>query len=239
MITKDSERVWDNVHTVPDGWYPNEFIVRFLAKYVRKRTGLTTYQVHRADITRILDVGCGHGAHLVMLAREGYQTYGIDLSPRAIAFAKSWLAHERLSADARIGSATELPWETGSLDAAIAHGVLDHMRWENAQETAQEVARVLKPSGLFYLSLVSTNESGFGQGQAIDPYTYVVPDGVEGGTVQRFFERPHIIELLGGAFEILDIVYDEWQAVYGRGFSALDKQNYPKFARFHIAAQRR
>lgn len=176
-----------------------------------------------------------------MLARDGYETSGIDISERAIAFARQRLAHEGLRADVRVGSATQLPWEAGSLDAVISHGVLDHMVWDDARQVVQEVARVLKPRGLFYLSLISTRESGFGQGQALDPYTYIVPDGIEGGAVQRFFELAHIRDLLPDAFEVLDVVHDEWQAVHGRGFSALDKSHshYPRLARFHVAATRR
>lgn len=238
MTTNATQAIWDTVHAVPDGWYPNEFIVRFLAKYVRKRTGLKTYQAHRSDIARVLDLGCGHGAHLVMLARDGYQAHGIDISQRAVDFARQWLEHEHLSANVELGSATALPWEDGRFDAVISHGVLDHMPWEGACLVAREVARVLKPTGLFYLSLVSTRESGFGQGQLIDKYTCVVPDGIERGTVQRFFTLPHVMKLLEGSFEVLDIVHDEWQAVFGRGFSALDKQDYPRFARFHIACRK-
>lgn len=239
MSNQLSDFEWDRVWENPDGWYPNEFIVRFLAKYVRKRIGLDTYQVGRGDIKRVMDLGCGCGRHLIMLAREGYDTYGLDISQRAIAFAQQWLEQESLKADLRVGSAINLPWGEGSFDLVISNGVLDHMRWEDARQATKEVARVLKSQGLFYVSLVSTRESGYGQGQQIDQYTYLVQEGVEAGTVQRFYEFEHLFELLNDSFEVLDVVHDEWQAVYGVGFSALDKDEYPRLARFHVAAQKR
>ena len=238
MGNQVSDSVWDRMWKNPDGWYPNEFVVRFLAKYVRKRIGLDTYQVHRGDIKRVLDLGCGCGRHLIMLAREGYDTYGLDISKMAIAFAQQWLEREGLEADLRVGSAASLPWEEGSFDLVISHGVLDHMCWEDARQATKEVARVLKPQGLFYVSLVSTRESGYGQGQQIDQYTYSVEEGIEAGTVQRFYELEHIPELLTDSFEVLDVVHDEWQAVMGIGFSALDKNGYPRLARFHVAARK-
>lgn len=238
MSNQMSDSAWDRVWENPDGWYPNEFIVRFLAKYARKRTGLDTYQVRNDDIKRVLDLGCGCGRHLIMLAREGYDTYGLDISQRAIAFAQQWLEREGLKADLRVGSAMKLPYGEGSFDLVISHGVLDHMYWKDARKATKEVARVLRSRGLFYVDLVSTRESGYGQGRQIDQWTYFVPEGIEVETVQRFYEFEHIFELLKNSFEVLDVVHDEWQAVYGVGFSVLDKEEYPRLARFHIAAQK-
>src|SRR5206468_12908782 len=34
---------------------------------------------------RVLDAGCGGGRNLVYLLREGYEVYGVDADPRAIA----------------------------------------------------------------------------------------------------------------------------------------------------------
>ncbi len=238
MSERASDSAWDRVWKKPDGWYPNEFIVRFLAKYVRKRTGLTTYETIRSDINRVLDLGCGCGRHLIMLAREGYDTCGLDISPRAIEFAGQWLEHEGLKAGLRVGSAANLPWGKESFDLVIAHGVLDHMTWEDTRQVTKEVARVLQPQGLFYVDLVSTGESGYGRGQQLDRYTYRIEEGDEAGTIQRFYEMEHIPELLSDSFEILDVVHDKWEAVFGAGFSALAQDKYVSLARFHIAARK-
>ena len=45
--------------------------------------------------------------------------------------------------------------------------------------------------------------------------------------------------LLRESFEVLDVVHDEWQAVHGQGFSALDKTDYPRLSRYHAAARKR
>ena len=239
MNAEKNPPIWDKVWEKPDGWYPNEFVVRFLAKYVRKRTGLDSYEVCREGVDNVLDLGCGCGRHLVMLARECYRTHGIDISRKSISFAKQWLEREGLEADLRVGSTTDLPWEKESFDLVISHGVLDHMDWRDARRTAEEVARVLKPGGLFYLSLASTRESGYGRGEEVARHTFRVTEGAETGTVQRFFDFDDISRILNGCFEILDIVHDEWRAVQGKGFSALDKESHPAFARFHVASRKK
>ncbi len=231
--------VWDRVWKGPDGWYPNEFVVRFLAKYVRKRTGIRSYKEHGLPRRRVLDIGCGSGRHLIMLAREGYDTYGIDVSARSIGFAREWLESEGLRADLRTGSVTKLPYDDGSFDVVIACGVLDHMTDADARLACREVARVLAPGGLFYADLVSARESGCGKGKLIGRLTYLIEEGDEAGAVQRFFELEDVLTLLRESFEVLDVVHDEWQAVHGQGFSALDKTDYPRLSRYHAAARKR
>lgn len=236
----DTGGIWDNVWRNPDGWYPNEFVVRFFAKHVRRRCGLDAWNTTREDIHRVLDLGCGCGRHVVMLAREGYEAFGFDVSIRAIGFAKEWLDREGLTAELEVGSGTALPWPDRHFDAVIAAGVLDHMCAEDASRVVAETARVLRPGGLLYASFASIRESGFGQGEKIDEYTYRIPDGMEKGTVQRFYDSPHVAELLNDQFALLDVVHEEWQSVRGKGFSALDRDDeYPRLARLHVAAERK
>ena len=237
MLNTELKGDWDKVYEVPDGWYPNEFLVRFLAKYVKKRDGLTSYKVFRPDIQRILDLGCGSGKHIVMLAKEGFATAGIDVSSKAVDFAKMWVRHKGLSADLRVGTAQNLPWEDSSFDTVVSLGVLDHMKRSDAIEAINDVHRVLCHRGLFFLSLASTEDFGYGRGQEIEPQTYIINEGVETGLIQRFYFLDEIFELMEEKFNILDIVHDCWQPCHGEGFSLVDVESVNKMARYHIAAE--
>jgi SAM-dependent methyltransferase len=60
-----SDRTW--------GRYPSEDLVRFVARTFGNGEGKSA-----------LEVGCGPGANLWYLAREGFETCGVDLSPVAV-----------------------------------------------------------------------------------------------------------------------------------------------------------
>lgn len=219
-------------------WYPNEFVIRFVAKYVRKRLGFDNYEVIR-EVKRVLDLGCGHGRHVIMFAEQGYEVFGIDISEVAISFAREWVQRLQLHADLRVGTVVTLPYDNEFFDLVVSHGVLDHVYAEEAEKAVEEVHRVLRSNGLFYVDLISTLESGYGQGTEVAKNTYIVPEGVEAGVPQRFFELEHIRDLLEARFAILDVVLSQWEPVFGRGFSNLDKLSYPRAARYHVACQKK
>ena len=60
----------------------------------------------------VLDVGCGAGSFLRIVAERGGRPYGLDASDALIAF-----AGERLpDADVRVGEMEELPWPDATFD---------------------------------------------------------------------------------------------------------------------------
>jgi SAM-dependent methyltransferase len=61
---------------------------------------------------RVLDVGCGAGAFLRLVAERGGEPHGVDGSEALIAFARARLPH----ADLRVGEMEDLPWEDDSFD---------------------------------------------------------------------------------------------------------------------------
>jgi len=60
----------------------------------------------------VLDVGCGVGAFLRLVAERGGSPHGIDASEALIAFARTRLPH----ADLRIGEMEALPWGDDTFD---------------------------------------------------------------------------------------------------------------------------
>lgn len=70
---------------------------------------LTAEEAHRGGPGRALDLGCGSGAQLAMLAARGWKATGVDLVPKALARARRRLAAQGLTADLVRTDATELP----------------------------------------------------------------------------------------------------------------------------------
>ncbi|MCA1574504.1 MAG: class I SAM-dependent methyltransferase [Acidobacteria bacterium] len=88
---------------------------------------------------RILDVGCGTGANLEMLAHFG-EAEGVDVSAEALDFCQT-----RGLQNVRQGEAEDLPYEDKSFDLVTGLDVVEHL--DNDVAGLQEMRRVLRPGG--------------------------------------------------------------------------------------------
>lgn len=97
----------------------------------------------------LLDVGCGVGGPARYFAERGCHVTGIDLTEAFIHAARKLTDLVHLSDRARFqqGSALEMPFASGSFDAAYTIHV--GMNIEDKARMFREVARVLKPGGRF------------------------------------------------------------------------------------------
>lgn len=107
-----------------------------------------------------LDVGCGAGSNLLYLAERGFRAYGVDLSPGAVAAARSRAAQAHLTIDAREGDALALPFPDESFTALVDNGCFHTIPLRRRARYAQEVHRVLRPGGRFVLSWVAREHAG-------------------------------------------------------------------------------
>jgi len=78
---------------------------------------LPTYQAALARVRMdlgdsVLDVGCGAGAFLRLVAERGGEPYGLDASESLVEFARAGLPR----ADIRVGEMEALPWEDDFFD---------------------------------------------------------------------------------------------------------------------------
>lgn len=187
-------------------FWPGDEVVRFVARYLRRRVGIDTVRdvLPGAAASRVVDIGCGVGRNLIFGTEMGLEMYGNDLSGKAVAVAQEWLKR-KAGADAgqRVieGDIRKLPWATGYFAHAMSDSVLDSMPFEVAQSGVAEIARVTAPGGYFYCSLISGDETG----HPMDFCGEVVVDGThENGTMQSYFNYDKIRRLLEPAFEIID-----------------------------------
>jgi SAM-dependent methyltransferase len=88
---------------------------------------------------RILDVGCGTGANLLLLSQYG-DAEGVDISDDALAF-----CHERGLKKVKSGSAEQLPYDDESFDLVTALDVVEHL--DDDLAGLKEMRRVLRPGG--------------------------------------------------------------------------------------------
>lgn len=130
-------------------------------------------QLLRGRITpgmRVLDAGCGGGRNLVYLLRSGYEVYGIDADPGAIATVRrlaAELAPQNLSSESIVQPPLEErfraePLEEASFGPGIAEVVISNAVLHFAPDTDHFRAmllatwRLLAPGGLFFCRLASS-----------------------------------------------------------------------------------
>jgi len=88
---------------------------------------------------RILDVGCGTGANLKMLAAYG-RAEGVDISEQAVEFCR-----QRGLDSVKLGAAEELPYEDDSFELVTALDVVEHL--DDDVAGLREMRRVLRRDG--------------------------------------------------------------------------------------------
>ncbi|MFC0596963.1 class I SAM-dependent methyltransferase [Streptomyces palmae] len=105
---------------------------------------------HVSFEARILDYGCGYGRLAAELAALGYhRVCGVD--PSAALVERGLSEHPGL--DLRRLAGLPLPFADGEFDAALLFAVLTCVPQERVQrETVAELARVVRPGGVLYLS---------------------------------------------------------------------------------------
>lgn len=118
-------------------------------------------RLHHPYRGKILDIGCGGGHLLKLLIErtapyaeklEQYDTeklffYGIDISEELCRVAKK----ENPSAYIVQGDAEALPYENSTFDFVFSTGSFEHV--VDIQKAIREVSRVLKPGGIFIITV--------------------------------------------------------------------------------------
>ena len=93
---------------------------------------------------KILDVGCGPGAYLLILSKMGALVSGQDLFDSASAF----LRKNGVDADIKTGDAAKrLLFDDNYFDVVFSADFFEHISYEQKNQVVSEIYRVLKPGG--------------------------------------------------------------------------------------------
>lgn len=152
---------------------------------------------------RILEIGCGLGAHTELFASSPCEVSAIDITERAVELSQRRLAFRGLNADIRQMDAEHMTFADGSFDFVWSWGVIHHSA--STDQIVREVARVLKPGGEFRFMVYSRRSldaylkilRGFVTGKPLRKMT--VPDILSyytDGYIARFYTRRELRLLL-------------------------------------------
>ncbi len=163
------DNVWEEIHARNTwGKYPCEELVRFIGKTYRDIS-----RTERSGI-RVLDLGCGQGSNLWFLSREGFDVYGLDVSPSAIQKAREFLRWEWNieSVSLQTGDIRDLPYDDNTFDLIVDVATTWYISYEEHRQLYRAILRILKPGGIFWTMHVAEGSSGVESGEEVERRTY-------------------------------------------------------------------
>ena len=123
-------------------WYDAEFATSELGLSARR----IVLRLLGDGPGRLLDLGCGGGAHTLVFAERGWTVTGVDVSPAQLDLARA------RGIDVVQADAATLPFEDAGFDAVVL--MFAHTDMDDFAAVAREAARVLRPGGtLVYLGV--------------------------------------------------------------------------------------
>ncbi|MHA1964753.1 MAG: class I SAM-dependent methyltransferase, partial [Candidatus Thorarchaeota archaeon] len=195
---------WDRIFTERGRVFtdPHSDIER-IVKLIRDNVG-----------SRILDLGCGTGRHVVYLAGLGFDVYAFDASPKALSMTQEWLKDENLQANlCEHQMEDQFPYEDNFLDAVISIQVIHHNLMKNIRKTISEIERVLKPGGLLFVTFPVLHPGPVSEEDdwnliEVEEGTYLPQRGWERGIPHHYFTLDEVPTEFR-SFDINDIYIDE------------------------------
>ena len=200
MKTKNNswDPIWEKVFRENEwGKYPGESLIRFIAR---------NYYKEKRNTVKLLEIGCGPGANIWYMAREGFDVTGIDGSETAIKKAKERLQGEGLNARLVRGDIVKLPFADNEFNGVIDNECLYANSEENTLMALSEINRVSRGGGLFY-SRTFSNEMFIGNNSDKTNYEFSnIMDGpLSGKGFVRLMDKKKIYDLYGKFFDIISI----------------------------------
>lgn len=156
------------------------------------------------DCKKVLDAGCGGGRNLVYFLQNGFEVYGIDPNPEAVAAVQGLaqiLAPALPSENFLLCTAEEMPFADKTFDLVLCNAVLHFAQDSNHFDAMlRSMWRVLKPGGYFLARLASD----IGIEDLVTPLgnsRYLLPDESERFLVNQQILLEYTQELGGQLFE--------------------------------------
>ncbi len=140
---------------VADQWWSDELRwVRTLKNLVPGRLKWFDRHIDWSD-RDVLDLGCAGGFMAEAMAARGARVTGIDPAAGAIDAARAHARASGLRIGYDVGAGEALPYTDAVFDAVVCVDVLEHVA--DLDQVLAQVARVLRPGGLFLFDTINRN----------------------------------------------------------------------------------
>jgi SAM-dependent methyltransferase len=182
--------------------YPVEFVVRaFLGNYPRHKSRPASYAGQS-----ILDLGFGDGRNMPLLNNLGMRVFGVEISQDICDLTAARMKRLGVQVETCLGRNDAIPFATGFFDNVLAcHACYYISPGSRFADNVSEIARVLKPGGMFVFSapmassyiMAGAQDLGDGHMRVTnDPY------GLRNGIILKKFDREdNLVDAISPAFD--------------------------------------
>ncbi len=171
--------------------YWNRVFVHLEPMEIERDPWLDRYAQLLSPGSQVLELGCGTGRTTAYLRRAGHAVVAADISDVALRMLSSRLPGvETRELDMTQG----LPWNAGHFEAVVADLCLHYFDAKTTRYVLGEIARVLRPDGVFLARVNSTEDTAHGarRGTVVEPGLYCLD-----GHYKRFFDRESAAAFFG------------------------------------------
>ena len=132
---------------------------------------------------KALDICCGAGTNALYLTKKGFQVTGIDISSKAIEYAKEKAREANARTRFQVQNFLNLPFEDEEFDFVFDMGCFHHVKVKDRSTFIRGIHRVLKKGGSYLMVCFSYRN----------------------GPVWNHFTKEQIIQLFSNHFKIKNI----------------------------------
>jgi len=104
---------------------------------------------------KVLDICCGAGTNPVYLAKKGFDVTALDISDKAVGYAKEKAREKEAKINFLVGDFLKLPFKSEEFDFAFDFGCFHHVEPKDRTTFIAGVHRVLKPKSTYFLTCFS------------------------------------------------------------------------------------
>jgi len=170
----------------PGWWTSDRYLLKGLRALVKPRMKWFGQMGAAWPGQRVLDLGCGGGFMAEAMAEEGADVIGVDPALPALKAAREHAAERNLHITYDAGRGEAIPLPNDSVDRVVCVDVLEHV--DDVARCCREIARVLKPGGLFLFDTI--NRTTLARWVVIGLYERVFRFAPRGTHAEHKFVRP-------------------------------------------------
>lgn len=156
---------------------------------------------------RAIDLGCGEGDVSIYLARQGFDTVGVDFSGAALTLARAAAARAGVDRSSLRFvqsdlTASTIPGVEGPFDLLVDYGTLDDLGGEARSRAARLITSLARPGSRFFLYAFYARLQDLPWVSVTGP-SRLAPERIEPGELEALFGDAWTIERIpreGGGF---------------------------------------